>query len=200
MSTVKGWHDDGCVCNRQTLARMAETAAKTNSVGGTDVGRCDELDNRRESSVDNDKREDPGNDKSRRNDVTHGQWVAMGVTTSRGPFLASVAPRRWRCQALCDSSRTAVYFSPALYSRAELALTAGRVCRDYACTPSCITGACYARSRWLFLHWCRRELSRARRMQLTVTSGIDDDSRERFAIESSSGNSVGNTLSYLEKL
>lgn len=114
---------------------MAETAAKTNSVGGTDVGRCDELDNRRESSVDNDKREDPGNDKSRRNDVTHGQWVAMGVTTSWGPFLASVAPRRWRCQALCDSSRTAVYFCSALYSRAELALTAGRVCRDYVCTP-----------------------------------------------------------------
>jgi len=58
------------------------------------------------------EREESGNDKSRRNDVTHGQWVAMGVTTSQGPFLVSVAPRRWRCQALCDSSRTAVYFCP----------------------------------------------------------------------------------------
>jgi len=71
-----------------------------NKFCGRDVGRCDELDNRRESSVDNDKREDLENDKSQRNDVTHGQWVAMGVTTSRGPFLVSVAPRRWRCQAL----------------------------------------------------------------------------------------------------
>jgi len=64
----------------------------------------------------------------------------------------------------------------ALYSQVELALTAGRVCCDYARMPGCVIGACYARSRWLFLHWCRRELSRARRIWLTVTNGTEDDS------------------------
>lgn len=41
------------------FTQTAGIAAKTNPVGGMDADRCDELDNRRESSVDNDKREDP---------------------------------------------------------------------------------------------------------------------------------------------
>lgn len=100
------------------------------------MGRCDELDNRRESSVDNDKREDPGNDKSRRNDVTHGQWVAMGRDYVAGPVFSLPSRLADGDVRHCAIRRGPLSTSvPALYSQTEPALTAGRVCRDYARTP-----------------------------------------------------------------
>lgn len=113
-----------------------------------------------------------------------------GVTTSRGPFLVSVAPRRWRCQALCNSSRTAVYFCLAFV----FASRAGPNCRTCLSRLCVDAGLCYRRVlRAVTMTISSSMPARTLESETNVTYG-DERDRWWFVLKEKFANTWGNNI------